>query len=75
MAQPGGIFHNISVFPIAKERGNYSLTTSVSITWTVADDSKPLLSDVKQLNAKFTFIAVLREKNGWNCIVSQKLSN
>ena len=38
-----GYFTIYLPFPIAKERGNYILTTSVSIKWTVADASKPLL--------------------------------
>ena len=33
-----GIFHNIALFTLARERGAYFLTTSVSFDWTVADD-------------------------------------
>ena len=40
-----GYFTIYLSFPVAKERGNYILTTSVSIKWTVVDDSKPLLSN------------------------------
>ena len=33
-----GLFHNIVFLIIGRERGAYSLTTSVSFNWAVADD-------------------------------------